>query len=874
VNAEQFIKRLDKVRPCGDGWEARCPAHEDNRASLTIGNGDNGSVVFHCQTGCKQGDVVRALGLKMRDLFPRKGDDPRAPKRKPAKAPGKPKRWRSKPTYVYHDADGSPVYGVVRRKDKAFPQCHWDATDRCWRSGRNATAALPYHLPKLLEARRGVVDDVGVLLPEIWITEGEKDVESLERHGFVATTISGGARNIGKEAATLARYLEAASVVLCGDADEPGRRAMSAVGDALAAVADDVRVIDLAPYVGPGGDVTDYLEDHTADELRQLATSAPRFEPTAKIEEDEGEEYEPNNDDDRSSMKEALLALVDNLELFHDGAAAFASVTIPERGDVAEHTEHLRVCDARRKPTAAFEEWLRFAHYRHVKASNGKLNSPSDSAIREVSQLVAVRARYEGPSRSTHRRIAEHDGKVYVDMGDPAWRAFEVDAEGWRIVSKPPVAFERRSGMRAFPDPERGGSLNELATLINAGAPDGDNFRFAVAWIVSALLPPPCDYAILAIRAEQGSGKSWMMERLRDLTDPADVPTSGLPREERDLAISAHNSWVLSYSNISSVPLWASDGLARIATGGGFRVRANYSDDEEAAFSSVRPIMLEGISEFIGKGDLADRAVRLSLPPLLDTSDKATLGARWAAAYPRILGAVLDALSGVLRELPTTKPNFRVRMADFARQSVALERVLGWEPDWFRDAYLANRRDGQQSALESSPIGDAMLAFVEQLQPDASLNYRWLGDAKALLSDLADAGGYTTSDGRPLPRPRGWPTHPRGLRSALTRIAPALRQNGIDLEFGERLNRKSNRGILVTYTPEGPDEDGFVDPVADGCADGPQTKPSAQPSAQKTNNGKGLQNADGADGRSGGKVVNIGWAGAVPAVEDGERVPF
>ena len=59
-----------KPRKSGRGWMARCPAHEDKSASLSVGEGRDGRVLLRCFAGCEVADVAAALGLEMIDLFP------------------------------------------------------------------------------------------------------------------------------------------------------------------------------------------------------------------------------------------------------------------------------------------------------------------------------------------------------------------------------------------------------------------------------------------------------------------------------------------------------------------------------------------------------------------------------------------------------------------------------------------------------------------------------------------------------------------------------------------------------------------------------------------------------------------------------------
>src|SRR5262245_1589768 len=68
-----LLTQLDGVRPNGSGWIARCPGHDDQHASLSIHEGDDGRVLLKCFAGCETERIVAALGRQMRDLFPPNG---------------------------------------------------------------------------------------------------------------------------------------------------------------------------------------------------------------------------------------------------------------------------------------------------------------------------------------------------------------------------------------------------------------------------------------------------------------------------------------------------------------------------------------------------------------------------------------------------------------------------------------------------------------------------------------------------------------------------------------------------------------------------------------------------------------------------------
>ena len=75
MSADALLARLDGVRRSGNGWTARCPAHEDRTASLSIAEGDDGRVLVHCFAGCNTMDVLGAVGMMLGDLFPERVRD-------------------------------------------------------------------------------------------------------------------------------------------------------------------------------------------------------------------------------------------------------------------------------------------------------------------------------------------------------------------------------------------------------------------------------------------------------------------------------------------------------------------------------------------------------------------------------------------------------------------------------------------------------------------------------------------------------------------------------------------------------------------------------------------------------------------------------
>ena len=70
MSADALLAKLDGVRPTGtDRWLAKCPAHDDGRASLSIRELPDGRVLVHDFAGCGVEEVLAAVGLSFDDLF-------------------------------------------------------------------------------------------------------------------------------------------------------------------------------------------------------------------------------------------------------------------------------------------------------------------------------------------------------------------------------------------------------------------------------------------------------------------------------------------------------------------------------------------------------------------------------------------------------------------------------------------------------------------------------------------------------------------------------------------------------------------------------------------------------------------------------------
>jgi hypothetical protein len=469
---------------------------------------------------------------------------------------------------------------------------------------------------------------------------------------------------------------------------------------------------------------------------------------------------------DRPTQSQQLVSLADDAEFFHDNDAAYATVT------VGDHRENHAVNGK------SFKLWLSERFYRqHKKAAGGQ-------AIQDALGVIAGRALFDGTQQTVAVRVGQHDGEIYLDLCNPSWQAVRVTKDGWSVVDSPPIKFIRRRGMLPLPTPVHEGSLDDLRPLINAG--DDPTWRLIVSWLIMTLHPRG-PYPILAVNGEQGSAKSTLCKMLRGIVDPNEAVLRSAPRDDRDLMIAAVNSLVMAFDNLSAVPPQLSDALCRLATGGGFSTRELFTDGEEKLFDAARPILFNGIEELANRPDLLERSIVVNLPTIGEASRRSEvdLWQAYNAAKPRILGALLTAVSTAIRNLPTVKLDRRPRMADFAEWIVAAEPALPWPTGAFLADYEGNRETANELALEASAVGPAVIALMAEQR-------RWQGSAGQLLAALE-------KDWR-TPHRQDWPRTPKGLANSLRRLAPALRRMGIDINFDRAAGGNRERIIRLEQT--------------------------------------------------------------------------
>ena len=179
MDITEFLDRLDGVAGGNNQYSARCPAHDDRTASLSVSTGQDGKILLHCHAGCKTPDILAAIGLEPKDLFPPKG---------PARGRGKRKQEAE---YLYYDMQDNPILKKIKYRyedgSKSYTWLHREG--ELWEKGGNGITPPLY--------RQNAIAAAGD--QPIYIVEGEKDADTLAGCGMIAVSAPNGAG--GKTAA-------------------------------------------------------------------------------------------------------------------------------------------------------------------------------------------------------------------------------------------------------------------------------------------------------------------------------------------------------------------------------------------------------------------------------------------------------------------------------------------------------------------------------------------------------------------------------------------------------------------------------------------------------------------------------------------------
>ncbi len=269
------------------------------------------------------------------------------------------------------------------------------------------------------------------------------------------------------------------------------------------------------------------------------------------------------------------------------------------------------------------------------------------------------------------------------------------------------------------------------------------------------------------------------------------------PKSIEDIFVGAGVNWVVSFENLSHLTPAMQDALCTLATGGGYASRKLFTNDEENIISVKRPVIINSIPHVITAQDLTDRAINIEAPRVAGYLEVTEINKAWEIDKSSIFGGLMDLFVDTLKGIDSVKGvDNSIRMIDFTRLGESMARSLGHDEGHFTLLYKANRLEGLSRSLEASPVVVALIELVDKHHGGLDVFH---GTVKTLYSTLTGQQAQSQTNSKD-----GWVRSPKGLSEAIKRHQPALKEIGITVVFGNKVERLGvERGYLVTITKTG-----------------------------------------------------------------------
>lgn len=267
---EDNLRHFQVIRRHGASAQCCCPSHSDKQASLTISKGRK-CTLFHCHAGCSLENILAAAGLEKKDTFyesESRGTD-----------------WKRYIENREHRKNEA-VYNYVSLVTGAYAFTKIRLQGKKMLYGSLENNRFSYGLRgqsrKELKAIYGSLEAIRKAIREsepVFITEGEKDTNSLKRQGYTAFTYGG----VNDWQSDFAEILRDTDVIILADNDAPGKAVAQRIYDDLKGIARSRKIIIPMPDIEKA-DVTDFFAaGHSKEELETLINGTALQEKRMKL---------------------------------------------------------------------------------------------------------------------------------------------------------------------------------------------------------------------------------------------------------------------------------------------------------------------------------------------------------------------------------------------------------------------------------------------------------------------------------------------------------------------------------------------------------------------------------------------------------------
>ncbi len=438
--------------------------------------------------------------------------------------------------------------------------------------------------------------------------------------------------------------------------------------------------------------------------------------------------------------------------------------------------DHLEVCPT---SSTSFRNWTA-TRYREKYGVPPKTDAINQAKVQIEARCAASR------QVELFNRVGWYDNKIFYDLTTADHKGVEIAPCGWRVVYIPPV-FRRYQHQAEQVIPVAGWDPKDILRFCNISANDHCLFMAVIA----SYFIPNIPHVILSQTGEQGSGKSNNSRKIKNLLDPSRVTLISNPKDLEHAQMIGEKHWLISFDNISRIPEWLSDYYCRGVTGEGDMKRSLYTNDDEFIRSYRRCFVLNGIGSSMYRPDLLDRSIIFEIPILKSSLPESVMNDEWQKSLPGILGGFFTAISKAMGQVAQVTGHEKFRMSDFAQWGGALSDVLGYSRDEFFRKYQESVDRKWQDTAEDSAFAKKIREFLD------NRGGYWSGSPAELLTEI-----NPEDDEKGIPKTAKW------LSNELVRIAPVMRNVGIDIIKDKREGGTGRRIFVLKKCESKSCEDG------------------------------------------------------------------
>jgi len=402
--------------------------------------------------------------------------------------------------------------------------------------------------------------------------------------------------------------------------------------------------------------------------------------------------------------------------------------------------------------------------------------------------------------------------EIWSDRCNKYYQSIKITKEGFEHIDKTPPLFRRYEHMKELPIPKdydgndaKDGCLKDFCTppslltfeKIEGGEgvksskipslspfkylfrifdylriPDSDKILIIVCMVNDFFIGHP--YIIVYIHGSSGKGKSVGSKCVRSLLDPTTILDVGLPKKADELLQKIDHHYFCFFDNVGYISDEFSDIFCRASTGGGMSKRKLYTNNADFYRQIKRALWFNGISVEITREDMLKRTILSEVLPLTgEEKTEEDLFREFEEIRPYILYDLYILVSEVIKRLPDINPKKLFRMADYTKIGCATAEALGYNQDFFLDAYETKLTDQVKELIWNNTVGSVLYDWI-----NLNVEKEWHGTPtelfKLIKNHAKDEMGVST-------RARDFPKSPPHLTRKINLLTEPFQKIGIEI---------------------------------------------------------------------------------------------